>query len=123
MTAQVPAEMATKIAQAWKDGQTISEMQVLFGVSRQTLATSLRLAGIDPRNWRERNRAIGKPVGPGSTLKSKLEGAFKLYVEGISLAVIAEKFGTSRSSVRRVLLAANVVLRKRGRPVKGLPRL
>lgn len=122
MSTQVPSEMATLVALAWKAGKTISDMQGDFGVSRQTLANGLRQEGVDPRNWRERNRAVGKPVGPTSSLKTKLEGVVAPYMTGASLASLASDFATSRSSVRRALTMFGVLLRPRGRPVKGLPR-
>ena len=112
------ADQAERLVQAWHSGSTVAALQKLSGVSRLTVVEALKSQGIEPGNWRTRNRTIGRPVGPVSGAKSKSEAICQTYVAGKSLMAVSSAFSLSRSTVRRVLVDAGVVLLGRGRPAK-----
>jgi hypothetical protein len=111
-----------RLADGWNAGKTVADLQADTGLSRQSVMNYLHGSGIDPRNWRERNRCVGKRLGPTSTLKSKVGPISQAYALGKTLDDLAESMRTSRSSIRRALMLGGVELRPQGRPLNK-PRL
>ena len=110
--------VVNRLSTGWKSGRTVANLQADTGLSRQSVLDGLVLAKIDPKDWRDRNRGLGKSLGPVSALKPKVQAICSAYKTGKSLEDLAEEIDTSRSSVRRALLQGGIELRPRGRPVK-----
>ena len=111
--------VTARVSAGWNAGDTVAELQTATGLSRQSVLKHLAAAGIDPKNWRTRNRKVGKALGPVSALSADAQSLVDAYVQKKqSLAVLASTHKTSRSSIRRALVQAGVVMRSRGRPVK-----
>lgn len=111
-------DIISRLTAGWNSGKTVAQLQEDTGLSRQSVLAGLTAANIDPKTWRSRNRALGKSLGPVSMLKSHTHLICEAYGAGKSLAELADAQRTSRSSIRRALLAGGVPLRSRGRPVK-----
>lgn len=110
--------VVNRLSTGWHAGRTVANLQADTGLSRQSVLAGLDAAGVDPKDWRERNRSLGKSLGPVSALKSKVQTICQAYAAGKSLEDLSDEMHTSRSSVRRALLTGGVALRSRGRPLK-----
>ena len=94
---RLDAHQAHALAVAYRDGQTIKELALRYGVHRATVSALLRRCGVELR-------LPGLAVSDAAT-------AARLYEQGWSLARLGQRFGVDDMTVRRALLAAGVIMR------------
>jgi DNA-directed RNA polymerase specialized sigma24 family protein len=92
-----PAEL-DELVMAYAAGATVFELGDRFGIDRRTVGKHLRGRGVD--------------TTPPGLDPEDVSAAAELYREGWSLLRIAEKFGTTASTVRRRLLEIGLRMRK-----------
>jgi lambda repressor-like predicted transcriptional regulator len=92
---RLDAHQAHALAVAYRDGQTIKELALRYGVHRATVSALLRPCGVELR-------LPGLAVSDAAT-------AARLYEQGWSLARLGQRFGVD--DMRRALLAAGVIMR------------
>lgn len=92
-----PAQVETLVA-SYRAGSDTTELSKTFGIHRRTVVIHLKRQGVPLRR-------DGLPA-------KHIKTAVRLYEEGWSLARIGTKFGTTTNTVRAVLLAQSVEMRK-----------
>ena len=92
-----PAQIEALVA-SYRAGASTTELSKTFGIHRRTVVAHLHRQSVPLRR-------DGLPAKHAKT-------AARLYCEGWSLAQIGTKFGTTANTVRVVLLAQGVEMRK-----------
>ena len=98
-----PDEVAA-LAEARQEGAEINELAERFGVHRATVIAHLERAGVAGR------RRQGRTLSP-----EQVQEAGQLYVSGLSLIEVGERFDVDRRYLRRALPSAGFALRPPGR--------
>jgi hypothetical protein len=102
----VPVQEAAELKRRYDAGETLLELLENFDGGYGVLRTVLKAQGVQFRP--------AQPVTPPAP-----PGMVATYTSGTSIVETGELFGVSRDVARRMLLAAGVKLRPRGRPVRS----
>jgi DNA-binding CsgD family transcriptional regulator len=94
---RLDAVQVAELVTAYRAGAGVKELAVRFDVHRETVAATVRRAGIKPR--RRGLTAV------------QISQVSRLYAEGWSLARLGERFGVDGMTVRLALLKEGVVMR------------
>lgn len=92
-----PAQIETLVA-SYRAGASTTDLSKTFGIHRRTVVIHLKRQGV--------------PLCRDGLPAKHVKTAARLYGEGWSLARIGTKFGTTANTVRAVLLAQGVEMRK-----------
>lgn len=92
-----PAQVDALVA-SYRSGASTTELSETFRIHRRTVVIHLKRQGV--------------PLRHGGLAAKHVAIAARLYKSGWSLAQIAAKYGTTANSVRTVLLAQGVAMRK-----------
>jgi len=92
-----PAQVEA-LAASYRAGATTTELSESFGIHRRTVVVHLHRQGV--------------PLRRDGLAAKHTTSAGRLYNQGWSLAQIATKYGTTANTVRAVLLAHGVEMRK-----------
>ena len=90
---------AAQLVCEYADGLTMAQIAARYGVSRETISTRLRAAGVAGRH-------PAKPVPEGE--------AVALYQQGATLTDLAARYEVSVKTIKRRLTSAGVLVRPRG---------
>ncbi len=85
------------MANKYRNGATVYQLAQEFDISRHTVSTRLKKAGVTMRQQ-----------SPGSEL---IDSMVELYASGLSLADVGTQTGTSPGTVRHYLLVGGVQMR------------
>ena len=92
-----PAQVEALVA-SYRAGASTTELSASFGIHRRTVVLHLHRQGV--------------PLRRDGLATKHIKSAARLYDQGWSLAQIATKYGTTANTVRAVLLAHGVEMRK-----------
>lgn len=95
---QLTSDELEALVAAYQAGSTVYELGAQFGINRETVGKHLRACGVD--------------TTPPGLRPEDVPTAARLYGTGQSLAIIAERFGTTANTVRNRLMEIGVVMRK-----------